>query len=66
MAHHGSLEEIYLTNNLFTSYPVILDTLPKLKHSDLRDILFDEAKDDQEEKDENVTVTYFKSKLLNL
>ena len=62
LAHHGSLEEIYLTNNLFTSYPVILTTLPKLKHSDLLDLLFDEAKDDQEEKDENVTVSYFRFK----
>ena len=58
LAHHGSLEEIHLTGNLFTSYPVILDTLPKLKHSDLLDLLFDKAKDNQEEEDENVTVSY--------
>ena len=42
LAHHMELEVILLEGNLFTSYPVILESLPKLKHHDLLDLYFQE------------------------
>ena len=40
LSHHTTLEEIHLSGNLFSSFPVILDTIPNLKYHDLVHLLF--------------------------
>ena len=55
LAHHGSIEDIHLLGNLFTSYPVILDTLQRLKSSDLLHLMFEENDNDLDN-NENVVV----------
>ena len=40
LSHHGALEEIHLSGNLFTSFPNILDSIPNLKYHDLVHLLF--------------------------
>ena len=57
LSHHAVLEEIYLSGNLFTSFPIILDTIPNLKYHDLVHLLFldyDVAEEHIEVKDEMV------------
>ena len=54
LAHHTALEVILLEGNLFTSFPTILDSLPKLKHHDLLDLYFQEQVENYSRKEEQV------------
>ena len=54
LAHHTALEVILLEGNLFTSFPIILDSLPKLKHHDLLDLYFQEQVENYSRKEEQV------------
>ena len=57
LAHHCFLEIILLKKNFFTSFPAILETLPRLRYHDLHDLQILEQCDSDVEEDNIQTVS---------